>query len=110
MQQRNGHYKYEEYRNNEVNDPEITPPNEQRHHDLFYIDLSDLKKVIEEQSNWQDGFAGDLKVLKSIERLDMLNRLRRKIAHNRYLSQRNLDDLRQIHGQLMHLCRRVLEM
>lgn len=110
MQQRNGHYKYEGYRDNEVNDPEITPPKEQRHHDLFYIDLSDLRRVIEDQNNWQDGFANDLKVLKSIERLDMLNKLRRKIAHNRFISQRNLEDLKQIHGNLMHLCRRVLEM
>jgi len=107
FQQRRGCYQYENYRNNEVNDPEVTPPNEQYHHDLFYIDLSELKKVIEEQRNWQDGFVTDLKVLKSIEWLDMLNRLRRKIAHNRFLSQRNLDDLRTIHGQLMHLCRRL---
>jgi hypothetical protein len=109
LQPRNGRYKYEDYRDNEITDTEITPPNEQRHHDLFYLDLSELKKVIEEQNNWQDGFASDLKVLKNIERLDMLNRLRRKIAHNRNLSQRNLDDLKQIHGQLMYLCRRVLE-
>lgn len=107
IRQHNGHYQYENYRNNEVNDPELTPPNELAHHDLFYIDLSELKKVIEEQGNWQDGFVADLKVLKSIDRLDMLNRLRRKIAHNRFLSQRNLDDLKTIHGQLMHLCRRL---
>ena len=110
LQHRNGRYKYEDYRDNEINDAEVTPQNDQPHHDLFYLDLSEIKRVIEEQNNWQDGFSGDLKVLKSIERLDMLNRLRRKIAHNRYLSQRNLDDLKQIHGQLMHLCRRILEM
>jgi hypothetical protein len=87
---------------------DVTPRNEQDHHDIFYLDLLSLKAVIEDENNWRDGFAGDLKVLRNLERLDLLNRLRRKIAHNRFLSQRNLDELRQIHGQLMHLCRRAL--
>jgi len=104
-----GKYKHEEYRNNEVGDTEITPDGKQDHHDLFYTDLAQLKAVIEELSNWKGGFVGDLKVTKNIERLDLLNRLRRKIAHNRFLSQRNLDDLRHIHGQLMHLCRRIFD-
>jgi len=93
---------------NELEDLEVTHRTDQTYHEIFYIDLSALKNIIEEANNWKDGFANDLKVLRNLERLDFLNRLRRKIAHNRFLSQRNFDDLRQIHGHLMHLCRRAL--
>lgn len=105
-----GRFRHEEHRDAEVNDSDITPQNQQDHHDIFYLDLSVLKRIIEDADNWRDGFASDLKVLKNIERLDMFNRLRRKIAHNRFLSHRNLEELRQLHGQLMHLCRRVFNM
>ncbi len=104
---RGGKFKYEDYRDNEVNNSEITPKNKQDQHDLFYLDLSELKKVIEDADNWRDGFAGDLKTLTSIERLDTFNQLRRKVAHNRFLSHRNLEDLKQLHANLTRLCRRV---
>lgn len=107
---RRGRYQYEQYRNREVNDGDITPQNKQDHPDLFYLDLSELKRVIEDINNWNDGFSGDLKVLQNIARLDMFNRLRRKVAHNRFLSHRNLEELKQLHGQLMHLCRRVFQL
>lgn len=104
-----GKFKYEDYRDKEVNNSDITPKNKQDHHDLFYLDLSELKKVIEDADNWRDGFAGDLKALTSIERLDTFNQLRRKVAHNRFLSHRNLEDLKQLHANLTRLCRRVFE-
>jgi len=103
-----GKYKYQKYREDEVNDLDITHRNDQMHHDIFYLDLSVLKNIVEEEENWKNGFASDLKALRNIDRLDFLNKLRRKIAHNRFLSQRNLDDLRQIHGHLMRLCQRAI--
>ena len=105
-----GRFKYQEYRDREVYDADITPSKLPDHHDLFYLDLSELKRAIEDADNWREGFAGDLKVLKNIERLDMFNRLRRKIAHNRFLSNHNLEELNQLHEQLMHLCHRTFQM
>jgi len=93
---------------NEENDNDITERYDLTHHTIFYCDLLDLKAIISDKHNWSDGFSFDLKVLRNIERLDFLNRLRRKIAHNRFLSQRNLNDLRQIHSHIMRLCDRSL--
>ena len=93
---------------NEIEDTDITRRGDQVFHEIFYVDLLALKKTIEDPSNWRDGFVEDLKVIRNLERLEFLNKLRRKIAHNRFLSQTNFDELRQIHGHLMHLCRRSL--
>ena len=95
-------------RTDEIQDADITRRGDQLFHEIFYVDLSALKKTIEDPNNWKDGFVEDLKVIRNLERLEFLNKLRRKIAHNRFLSQTNFDELRQIHGHLMRLCRRSL--
>ena len=95
-------------RTKEIRDTDITRRGDQIFHEIFYVDLLALKKTIENPDNWRDGFVEDLKVIRNLERLEFLNKLRRKIAHNRFLSQTNFDELRQIHGHLMHLCRRSL--
>jgi hypothetical protein len=98
----------ESRRSSEINDIDITRRGDQEFHEIFYIDLSALKKTIEEPENWRDGFSKDLQSKRNLERLEFLNKLRRKIAHNRFLSQSNFDELRQIHAHLMYFCRRSL--
>ena len=99
--------RYLRRRNDEINDLEITGRDDQKYHEIFYIDFSSLKIIIEEENNWRDVFANDLKVLRNLDRLEFLKKLRNKIAHNRFLSQRNFDELRRIHSHIMHLCCRA---
>lgn len=105
---RGDEYKYERYRAQELGDQDITRHSDLDHHALFYLDLSEIKAIVGDEENWKNGFVDDLKVLRNIERLDFLNRLRRRIAHNRFLSRSNFDDLKRLHDHLMHLCRRAM--
>lgn len=75
--------------------------------DICFTDLSVLEKVISDSANWQDAFQPVFVTQKYIRKLAFLNRLRRKIAHNRFLTDRNKRDLDDLLIEFLSACRRV---
>jgi hypothetical protein len=75
--------------------------------DIFFTDLSALKKIISDGVNWNDAFQRVFLTRKYIQRMGFLNRLRRKIAHNRFLTERNHKDLSDLLSEFLRAFRRV---
>jgi hypothetical protein len=99
--------KYVKYKKQEVGATDITHYPDEVLSDIFYTDFSALEKVISEQSNWDDAFSRVFMTKKYIQKLGFLNRLRRKIAHNRFLTERNHDDLINLRSVLMRVFRKI---
>ena len=69
-------------------------------HYIYYSDFKHLKEIIEDESNWIDiyeDFFGELGIL---FKLTELEGIRHKIAHNRYLTERNKTTLELYHWQI----------
>lgn len=100
-----GGYKVRKER--EDNDSDITHYSDESLFDIFYTDLSTIEKIVSNPDNWGDAFEQIFSTKKYISRLNFLNRLRRKIAHNRFLSERNHHDLRDLCSNFLKVCRRI---
>lgn len=98
---------YLKYKKSEENAKDVTHYPEDIMSDIFYTDFGALEKVISHSNNWQDVFEEVFRTKKYIERLKFLNRLRKKIAHNRFLSERNQKDLKDLYSNFNHAFRRI---
>jgi hypothetical protein len=98
---------YLRYKRSEENAKDVTHYSEDIMSDIFYTDFGALEKVISHSNNWQDVFEEVFRAKKYIERLGFLNRLRRKIAHNRFLSERNQKDLKDLYSDFNRTFRRI---
>jgi hypothetical protein len=74
------------------------------HHPIYYIDFPDLKKILEQNNNWNDVFSATF-VHKNItvESLFSIEPLRNAIAHNRMLSEADLHQLHASYQRLQNL-------
>ena len=98
---------YLRYRNNEANSNEVTHYDEDVMSDIFYTDFTALEKVISDPDNWEEVFEEVFRARRSIDRIKFLNKIRRKIAHNRFLSERNEKDLKDLFSMFNRAFRRV---
>ncbi len=98
---------YLKYKRSEANSADVTHYPEDVMSDIFYTDFGALEKVISHSHNWQDIFEEVFRTRKYIEKLSFLNRLRRKIAHNRFLSERNQKDLQDLYSNFGRAFRRI---
>jgi hypothetical protein len=73
------------------------------HHDpLYYIDFPELSKVMDRGNNWRDAFQdlfGQKNVLLAM--LRSLEEIRNKVAHNRKVTARDLDQLKHAFSQIV---------
>jgi len=75
------------------------------HHPIYYIDFSDLKKIILRQDNWRDGFINIFKNKDIINSaLSELDCIRNKVAHNRKVS---IEDLKIVEGSLIKISKLI---
>jgi len=65
------------------------------HHPIYYIDFTDLKKIIERNNNWKDAY-NNIFIRKDIisSTLSEIEVIRNKIAHNRKTSIKDVEILR----------------
>jgi hypothetical protein len=98
---------YLSYKQREANASDITHYPDELAPDIFFTDLSVLEKVFSDSANWQDAFQQVFVTKKYLQKLAFLNRLRRKIAHNRFLTERNRKDLDDLLTEFLKACRRV---
>ncbi len=70
-------------------------------HPIYYIDFSDLRKIIERTDNWEDTFRS-IFVRKEIvsSMLSELEYIRNKVAHNRNTSSWDLDTVKTTYDKL----------
>jgi hypothetical protein len=98
---------YLRYRQQEASASDVTHYPDELAPDICFTDLSVLEKVISDTANWQEAFQQVFGTQKYIRKLAFLNRLRRKIAHNRFLTDRNKKDLDDLLAEFLKACRRV---
>ena len=67
---------------------------------IHYTNFGDLKKIIEDEKNWNAIFKFIFEDQKVIYKLEELEPIRNKIAHNRYLTEENEAALKFYYGQL----------
>jgi len=71
------------------------------HHPIYYVDFSDLKKILERKDNWDDAFKrifGRQDILSST--LSELESIRNKIAHNRKATKHDLEVIKGAYAKL----------
>lgn len=62
------------------------------HHPIYYVDFTDLKKIIQRQDNWKEVFEKIFRQKEAIiNPLSELEDIRNKIAHNRKVTSRDLE-------------------
>jgi len=73
------------------------------HHPIYYIDFSDIKKIIEKSDNWRDVFEA------IFGRKDIINAtlteiefIRNKVAHNRKATQRDIDIVKSGYTKILN--------
>ncbi|MCC5646861.1 hypothetical protein LC607_28880 [Nostoc sp. CHAB 5824] len=98
---------YSEHKNKEARSRDITHHTDEVLSDIFYTNFSDLKNVISEPNNWNEVFKHIFMTEKYITKLWILNTLRNKIAHNRFLTERNQKDLIDWLSAMMRVFRKV---
>lgn len=98
---------YLKYKHQEAIASDVTHYPDEIAPDICFTDLSVLEKVISDAENWQEAFQQVFVTQKYIRKLAFLNRLRRKIAHNRFLTDRNKKDLDDLLAEFLNACRRV---
>ena len=69
-------------------------------HLIFYTNFGDLKKIIEDETNWNIVFNHIFGKQGVVYKLEELELIRNKIAHNRYLTEENEDNLKFYYKQL----------
>ena len=78
------------------------------HHPIYYIDFSDLKKIILRRDNWDSAFK---KIFKNKEifsgSITEIEFIRNKIAHNRIISNNDLKILESSHTKFIQMIGRV---
>jgi len=70
---------------------------------IHYTDFGDIKKIIEEVTNWNVFFNSIFQDQRIIYKLEELEPIRHKIAHNRYLTDENEKALDYYYTQLLRL-------
>ena len=98
---------YQKYKHQEQNAQDITHYPDEIAQDIFFTDLSAIEKVVSDSTNWNDVFQPIFLTSKYTQKLSLLNRLRRKIAHNRFLTERNSKDLHDLLTEFLRAFRRV---
>jgi hypothetical protein len=98
---------YAKYKKTEENASDVTHYPDDILFDIFYTDLSTLEKIVSNSDNWQDAFEDVFRTKRYIQKLSFLNRLRRKIAHNRFLTERNQKDLQDLYSAFVRAFRNV---
>jgi len=64
------------------------------HHPIYYLDFSDLRKVIEQNNNWNEIFKNIFQQkYVTAETLFSIEPIRNKVAHNRIISDTDLKHL-----------------
>jgi hypothetical protein len=72
------------------------------HHPLYYVDFPDLKKIIINGTNWTTIFSGIFgQKLGTESSLTELELLRNKVAHNRFVTDADLQVLKGLHVRLI---------
>lgn len=75
------------------------------HHPIYYIDFSDLKKIILREDNWRDAFKCIFKNKEIINSaLSDLDCIRNKVAHNRKVS---TEDVKVVEGSLTKISKSI---
>lgn len=73
-------------------------------HPIYYVDFSDIRKIIEREDNWRDAFysiflnKGDI-----VQMLTQLEHVRNNVAHNRKVSRANSDFTKMTYEKLSNL-------
>lgn len=94
-------------KDNEEKASDITHYSDEILSDIFYTNFSSLERIISNSDNWNDTFEEIFRTKKYIQKLGFLNRLRNKVAHNRFLTERNQNDLYSLFAALSQAFRRV---
>jgi hypothetical protein len=69
-------------------------------HLIYYTNFGDLKKIIEDNKNWNTIFEPEFGGQGILYKLGELEPIRNKIAHNRYLTEENEAALKFYYGQI----------
>jgi Swt1-like HEPN len=74
------------------------------HHQIYYLDFSDLRKIIEQNNNWSEVFSPVFwsKNITS-DALFSIEPIRNAIAHNRLISDSDVQQMRSSHQRLLTL-------
>ena len=67
---------------------------------IYYTNFGDLKKIIEDENNWDTVFKQVFENQGVVFKLEELDKIRNKIAHNRYLTDENKGLLQHYYSQL----------
>jgi hypothetical protein len=73
------------------------------HHPIYYIDFSDIKKVIEKNDNWKDVFEsifGRKEIVTTT--LTEIEFIRNKVAHNRKVAARDVDIVKSGYTKILN--------
>jgi hypothetical protein len=74
------------------------------HHPLYYIDFTDIKKIIERQDNWNEAFQSIFRRKDIISNmLSKIESIRNKIAHNRKASSADLEIVKTVYHEIIQM-------